>query len=44
MSNILGDSANTQIPAILGKHTTNGRGIVASSEQGSTPPNNKATH
>ena len=34
MSNVLGDSANPLVPAVSGKHSTNGRGVVAASEQG----------
>ena len=34
MANVAGDSANPQIPAVSGKHTADGRGVVASSAQG----------
>ena len=34
MGNLIGDSANPQVPAVSGKHTTNGRGVAASSAQG----------
>jgi hypothetical protein len=34
MTNVIGDSADPKVSAIVGKHTTNGKGLSASSEQG----------
>ena len=34
MSNLVGDSANPKVAGVSGMHSTNGRGVAASSEQG----------
>jgi hypothetical protein len=34
MTNVIGDSANPSVPAVVGKHSANGIGVSASSEQG----------
>jgi hypothetical protein len=34
MSNLIGDSADPQVPAVSGKHTATGIGVIASSDQG----------
>ena len=34
MTNVVGDSANPSVPAVVGKHSANGIGVSASSEQG----------
>ena len=34
MANVVGDSAKPEVPAVSGKHTANGVGVNASSEQG----------
>ena len=33
MTNVIGDSANPSVPAVVGKHSANGIGVSASSEQ-----------